>query len=123
MPKDGFKSITMSMESYDRIVRAYTAARPARERAGIRSLSGYVVSMMEWELGRAAVFARHTPRLRCLSLEPGAAILRDNIAGRTVEVAIRGGGLRCGSCGGDACLHVGFLLSMPQVCLMLGQGD
>lgn len=110
------------MDSYDRIVRAYAAARPAREQAGIRSLSGYVVRMMEEELRRAAVFARHTPGLKCLSLEQGAAVLRDNIADRTVKVAIRGGGLHCGSCGGDACIHVGFLLSVPQVYWLLEPG-
>jgi len=115
VPKEGFKSITVSTESYNRIVRAYKASAPAREQAGISSLSGYVMRMMEEELLRAAVFARHKPRLKCLSIEPEAAVLRDNIAGRIVEVAIGGGALHCKACGGDACLHVGFLLSIPQV--------
>lgn len=120
MPKEGFKTITVSVESYDRIARAYRAYRAtSREEAGIKSLAGYVVSMMENELVRAAVFARHKPRLKCLSLEPEAAVLRDNIAGSIVEVAIRGRDLHCKACGGDACLHVGFLLSIPQVYWLL----
>jgi len=119
VPKEGFRSVTMSMDSYDRIYRAYEASGASRGKAGTRSLSAYVVRLMEAELKRADVFARHRPWIKFIAIEDGVAILRDNMAGSIVEVAVRAGELDCKSCHGDACLHVGFLLSVPQVYWLL----
>lgn len=119
MPKPGFKSITVSEAVYDRFHDAYTNSKEDLSRKGVKSFSGYVSYMLEEQMLKDETFAKHAPRIKSISVESDCVILRDNVSGRIIEVAIRGGELACQHCEKGDCVHVGFVLSMPDVYDML----
>lgn len=119
MPKPGYKSITVSESVYNRFNSAYQKSRDELTRKGVKSFSGYVSYMLEEQMLKDETFARHAPRIKKISVEPDCVILRDNMHDRIVEVAVRSGEIVCQYCDQKDCVHVGFVLSMPDVYDML----
>ena len=105
----------MSDDAYNRFYSTFQKNKDELRRIGVKSLSGYVAYMMEERMKKDVAFSKHTPKIKCLAIEPNCAILRDNISGKIIEVGVQKGDLACQHCGKDDCIHVGFVLSMPSI--------
>jgi hypothetical protein len=115
MPKQGFKSITVSENVYNKFFKSYERSRSGLELKGITSFSGYLTSMMEEVMLKNETFAKHSPYIEKLSIEGNVIILRDNKVNRIVEIALENGELRCLLDQKKDCIHIGFVYSLPQV--------
>ncbi len=115
MPKEGFKSITVSDSIYDRFQDVYNSNKTALANKGVRSLSGYVSYKLEEAMGRDETFARHAPRIATISVESDRVILKDNARNRIVEIVLQQGELHCFLCDSNDCMHVGYAYSLPEV--------
>ena len=114
MPKEGFKSITVAEEIYDRFQEVYYANRADLAQRGVRSLSGYVSYMLKAAMDKDETFAKHKPKISLLMNEDDRVILMDNEENRVVEVAQKDGELFCHYCDSAECVHIGFVYSMPD---------
>ena len=115
MPKEGFKSITVSDYIYDRFQEVYNGNKETLATKGVRSLSGYVSYMLEEAMNRDETFARHAPKIESISVEDDRVILKDNLQNRIVEIVLQKGELHCFLCDAADCIHVGYVYSMPDV--------
>ncbi|MDE0091360.1 MAG: hypothetical protein OXP12_08465 [Thaumarchaeota archaeon] len=115
MPKEGFKSITVSDYIYDRFQEVYNGNKEALATKGVRSLSGYVSYMLEEAMNRDETFARYAPKIESISVEDDRVILKDNLKNRIVEIVLQKGELHCFLCDASDCIHVGYVYSMPDV--------
>ena len=115
MPKEGFKSITVSDYIYDRFQEVYNGSKEALATKGVRSLSGYVSYMLEEAMNRDETFARYAPKIESISVEDDRVILKDNLKNRIVEIVLQKGELHCFLCDAADCIHVGYVYSMPDV--------
>ena len=115
MPKEGFKSITVSDYIYDRFQDTFNSNKEALANKGVRSLSGYVSYMLEEAMTRDATFARYAPKITSISVEDDRVILKDNIQNRIVEIVLQNGEMHCFLCDSKDCMHVGYVFSMPDV--------
>ncbi|MCE2497932.1 MAG: hypothetical protein J4F28_02880 [Nitrosopumilaceae archaeon] len=115
MPKEGFKSITVSDYIYDRFQEVYNGNKEALATKGVRSLSGYVSYMLEEAMNRDETFARYAPKIESISVEDDRVILKDNLQNRIVEIVLQKGELHCFLCDAADCIHVGYVYSMPDV--------
>ena len=120
MPKEGFKSITVSDYIYDRFQDVFNSNKEALANKGVRSLSGYVSYMLEEAMNRDETFARFAPKIESISIEDDRVILKDNIQNRIVEIVLQNGAMHCFLCESNDCMHVGYVLSMPEVYAALG---
>lgn len=115
MPKEGFKSITVSDHIYDRFQDIYNDNKTTLAEKGVRSLSGYVSYMLEEAMVRDETFAQHAPKIERISVEDDRIILQDHIQNRVAEVVFQNGALYCFLCDAKNCMHVGYVFSMPDV--------
>lgn len=115
MPKEGFKSITVSDYIYDRFQEVYNGNKEVLATKGVRSLSGYVSYMLEEAMNRDETFARYAPKIESISVEDDRVILKDNLKNRIVEIVLQKGELHCFLCDASDCIHVGYVYSMPDV--------
>lgn len=115
MPKEGFKSITVSDYIYDRFQEVYNGNKETLATKGVRSLSGYVSYMLEEAMNRDETFARYAPKIESISVEDDRVILKDNLQNRIVEIVLQKGELHCFLCDAADCIHVGYVYSMPDV--------
>lgn len=107
MPKQGFRSITVSHAVYERFNDSYLANKEDLAAKGIRSITGYISGMLE-EAMRENEAARRPSRLRMLHVDFGRIVLMDAESGRVAEVVMQEGEPFCHMCGKDDCLHAGF---------------
>ena len=115
MPKEGFKSITVSETVYNRFSEAYSSNREALAVKGIRSLSGYVSYMLEERMQENEMLARHAPLMKKVSVDGDRVILLDNARNRVAEVVIQNGVMFCQLCEEHNCMHVGYAFALPDV--------
>lgn len=115
MPKEGFKSITVSDQIYDRFQDIYNENKETLANKGVRSLSGYVSYMLEESMNRDETFARFAPKIEGISIEDDRVILKDHIQNRIVEVVLQESEMHCYLCESKDCMHIGYVLSMPEV--------
>lgn len=115
MPKEGFKSITVSEHIYDRFQEVYNSNKQTLANKGVRSLSGYVSYMLEDAMQRDETFARYAPKIESISIEDDRVVLKDNLKNRIVEIVLQKGQLHCFLCDSTNCMHVGYVFSMPDV--------
>ena len=115
MPKEGFKSITVSDYTYERFQEAFEGSRKTMAAKGVTSLSGYVTYKLEEALDRDNTFARYAPKIENLSVEDDRVILKDNIKNRIVEVVIQQGEINCLFCNSRDCVHIGYVFSLPDI--------
>ena len=115
MPKEGFKSITVSESVYDKFYGIYKKNKEDLVMKGVNSFSGYITYMLEDMMQKDKIFARHAPKLEKISVDDDRVIIKDNIKDRISEVNIRKGELFCQLCEEKNCVHVGFVFSMHDV--------
>ena len=115
MPKEGFKSITVSEEIYDRFHAIYKDNKPNLTTKGINSFTGYITYMLEESMKKDKTFAAYAPMLETVTIYEDRVVLKDNIRNRIVEVVIQQGELFCFMCEEKNCVHVGFVFSIPEV--------
>lgn len=115
MPKEGFKSITVSESIYERFHNVYNSNKKTLANKGVRSLSGYVSYMLEEAMERDETFARHAPKISTISVEDDRVILKDNAKNRIVEIVLQQGSMHCFLCESNDCVHVGYAYSLPDV--------
>lgn len=115
MPKEGFKSITVSEIVYDKFFDVYDKNKDELTMKGVNSFSGYITYMLEEMMHKDKTFARYAPKLEKISIDNDRVILKDNIKNRIAEVAIQRGELYCQLCEKKDCAHVGFVFSIPDV--------
>lgn len=115
MPKAGFKSITVSETVYDKFHEIYQNNKNDLTMKGVNSFAGYVTYMLEEMMQKDETFARYAPKIEKISVDDDRVILRDNIKNRIAEVAIQKGELFCQLCDDKACVHIGFVFSLPDV--------
>ena len=115
MPKEGFKSITVSEYVYDKFQDVYNNNKETLATKGVRSLSGYVSYMLEEAMHRDATFALHAPKIERVSIEDDRVILKDNLQNRIAEVVFQKGKMHCFLCDSGECIHVGYVFSIPEV--------
>lgn len=115
MPKEGFKSITVSETVFQRFNEAYNASKEMLAARGIRSVSGYIGHMLSERMRESDVVEAHPPRIRKISADDDRVVLMDSKLNRVAEVAVRDGALFCQLCKTDKCLHVGFAYALPEV--------
>ena len=115
MPKSGFKSITVSENTYDRFQKVYKQNKNDLATKGVNSFSGYISYMLEETMRKNKTFAAYAPKLEKISVDDDRVILKDNIQDRIVEVVIQNGEMFCFLCEEKNCVHVGFVFSLPDV--------
>ena len=115
MPKAGFKSITVSETVYDRFHEVYQKSKGDLTRKGVNSFAGYVTYMLEEMMQKDETFARFAPKIVKIAVDDDRVVLQDNIKKRIAEVAVQKGELYCQLCEEKACVHVGFVFSLPDV--------
>jgi len=115
LPKEGFKSITVSETVYDKFHDVYQKNKNELIMKGVNSFAGYVTYMLEEMMQKDKTFARYAPKLEKISVDGDRVILKDNIKNRVAEVAIQRGELFCQLCEEKNCVHVGFVFSLPDV--------
>ena len=115
MPKAGFKSITVSENTYERFQKVYEQSKNDLATKGVNSFSGYITYMLEETMRKDKTFAVYAPKLEKISVDDDRVILKDNIQNRIVEVVIQNGEMFCFLCEKKSCVHVGFVFSLPDV--------
>ena len=115
LPKEGFKSITVSETVYDKFHDVYQKNKNELIMKGVNSFAGYVTYMLEEMMQKDKTFARYAPKLEKISVDGDRVMLKDNIKNRVAEVAIQRGELFCQLCEEKNCVHVGFVFSLPDV--------
>ncbi len=115
MPKEGFKSITVSETVYNRFNDAYANSKDTLAVQGIRSLSGYISYMLEERMQENEAMARHAPRIKKIAVDDDRVVLLDTKLNRIAEVAVQNGVMFCQLCEEKNCLHVGFAYAMPEI--------
>ncbi len=115
MPKEGFKSITVSESVYDRFNDAYNRSKESLANKGVRSLSGYVSYMLEERMQESEALARHAPMIEKISVDDDRIVLLDKTKNRVAEVVIQNGTLFCQLCEETDCMHVGYAFALPEV--------
>ncbi len=119
MPKDGFKSITVSDTVYDSFQDVYLKNKAGLAMKGVNSFSGYITYMLEEMMQKDKTFARYAPKIEKIAVDDDRVILKDNIQNRIAEVAVRRGELFCQLCEEKDCVHIGFVFSLPDVYAVL----
>ncbi len=115
MPKEGFKSITVSEIVYNKFFDVYQKNKEDLLMKGVNSFSGYVTYMLEEMMQKDKTFARYAPKIEKISVDGDRVILKDNIKNRIAEVAMQRGELFCQLCEDKNCIHVGFAWAIPEV--------
>lgn len=115
MPKEGFKSITVSDTVYDRYYEIYQKNKQDLAMKGVNSFAGYITYMLEQTMQKDKTFAKYAPKLEKVSIDDDRVIVKDNIKNRIAEVTIQRGELYCQLCEEKNCFHVGFVFSLPDV--------
>ncbi|MBI3190111.1 hypothetical protein HYZ41_00245 [archaeon] len=115
MPKEGFKSITVSDTVYDKYHEIYLKNKQELTMKGVNSFAGYITYMLEQTMQKDKTFAKYAPKLEKVSIDDDRVIVKDNIKNRIAEVAIQRGELYCQLCEEKNCFHVGFVFSLPDV--------
>lgn len=115
MPKEGFKSITVSEEVYDRFYQVYSKGKGDLSKKGVNSFAGYITYMLEEVMQKDKTFARYAPKLEKIAVDDDRVILKDNIKNRIVEISFPKGEPYCLLCEEKSCVHVGFAFSLPDV--------
>ena len=121
MPKDGFKSITVSETVYDKFYEVYQKSKDELVMKGVNSFSGYVTYMLEEMMAKDKTFSRYAPKIEKISIDNDRVILKDNIKNRIAEITIKNGELECCLCNEKVCVLVGFVFSLPDVYEILNQ--
>ncbi len=119
MPKNGFRSITISESIYNKFNRIYLGSKDELAIKGIRSLSGYISYMLESRMQEDEALARHVPMIKKIAVEEDRVVLLDNEKNRIAEVVARDGELYCQLCEVIGCMHAGFAYALPEVNAML----
>ncbi|HET6516776.1 MAG TPA: hypothetical protein VFG25_00945 [Nitrosopumilaceae archaeon] len=115
MPKEGFKSITVSETVYNKFFDVYQKNKEDLVMKGVNSFSGYVTYMLEEMMQKDKTFARYAPKIEKISVDEDRVILKDTIENRIAEVAVQRGELFCQLCEDKNCVHVGFAWAIPEV--------
>lgn len=115
MPKEGFKSITVSDTVYDKFYEIYQKNKQELTMKGVNSFAGYITYMLEQTMQKDKTFAKYAPKLEKVSIDDDRVIVKDNIKNRIAEVTIQRGELYCQLCEEKSCFHVGFVFSLPDV--------
>ena len=115
MPKDGFKSITVSETVYNKFYDVYQKNKQDLTMKGVNSFAGYVTYMLEETMQKDKTFAKYAPKLEKVSVDEDRVLIKDNIKNRIAEVAIQRGELYCQLCEDKNCFHIGFVFSLPDV--------
>ncbi len=115
MPKDGFKSITVSEIVYNKFYDVYQKNKQELTMKGVNSFAGYVTYMLEETMQKDKTFAKYAPKLEKVSVDEDRVLIKDNIKNRIAEVAIQRGELYCQLCEDKSCFHIGYVFSLPDV--------
>ncbi len=115
MPKEGFKSITVSEVVYSKFFDVYQKNKQDILMKGVNSFSGYVTYMLEEMMQKDKTFAKYAPKIEKISVDEDRVILKDTIKNRIAEVAMQRGELFCQLCEDKNCVHVGFAWAIPEV--------
>ncbi len=115
MPKEGFKSITVSEVVYDKFHDVYQKNKNELLMKGVNSFAGYVTYMLEEMMQKDKTFAKYAPKIEKISVDEDRVILKDTIKNRIAEVAMQRGELFCQLCEDKNCVHVGFAWAIPEV--------
>ncbi|HEU04176.1 MAG TPA: hypothetical protein ENH95_03540 [Nitrosopumilus sp.] len=115
MPKEGFKSITVSEVVYSKFFDVYQKNKQDLLMKGVNSFSGYVTYMLEEMMQKDKTFAKYAPKIEKISVDEDRVILKDTIKNRIAEVAMQRGELFCQLCEDKNCVHVGFAWAIPEV--------
>ncbi len=115
MPREGFRSITVSQAVYDRFYKRYQTHKKDLELKGISSFTGYITSILEELMMKEEIFARYAPFIQEFGVQGDTVILWDNKVNRSVEVVLKDKELYCRFDERSDCVHVGYAYSIPQV--------
>jgi hypothetical protein len=115
LPKEGFKSITVSEVVYSKFFDVYQKNKEDLLMKGVNSFSGYVTYMLEEMMQKDKTFAKYAPKIEKISVDEDRVILKDTIENRIAEVAMQRGELYCQLCEDKNCVHVGFAWAIPEV--------
>ena len=115
MPKQGFKSITVSEHVYNKFFEVYDKRKKDLELKGITSFSGYLTSMMEEMMIKHEIFSKYAPFMEKISIDQDRIIIKDNKKNRIVEVILKDGELLCLLDERKDCIHIGFVYSIPEM--------
>ncbi|MCY3854618.1 MAG: hypothetical protein OXF28_04395 [Thaumarchaeota archaeon] len=121
MPKDGFKSITLSEIVYNKFYNIYKENKVYLTMKGINSFAGYITYMLEDIMEKDKESSRYFPKLKKISSDNDRIILQDNIKNRIIEVIFRNNEPYCLFCEEKNCFHIGFVFSLPEVYKILNK--
>ncbi|GKS66994.1 hypothetical protein YTPLAS73_05410 [Nitrosarchaeum sp.] len=79
--------------------------------------------MIEEMVQNDKVFARYVPNLEKISINDDRVVLKDHIKNRIIEVIAQRGELFCNLCNEKDCIHIKFVVSLPEVYEILKTKD
>jgi len=100
---------------YEKLSPMYEKNKERLALKGMNSFSGYVSFMLDEAIKKDKSFARYVPKIEKISVDDDTVILKDNIKNKIAEVVLQKGELFCKLCKKKACVHVGFVFSLPDI--------
>ena len=116
MPKNGFRSLTISAKTYQILENSYKASKHRLATMGINSLSAYTVYFLYRQIQANEIFAQYPPLFTEKILDANQIFITDhNEKDRVVELKIKEDTIFCTKCESTNCAHVGFCCTIPEV--------
>lgn len=113
MPVQGFKTITVSEEIYQRYAAWWEKNQESYKVTGITSFSGFMphqLSEAHKQIGLKIRFLQiHSP-----VLPESIILLNDQWENKIIELERTDDTIFCKSCNKNSCMHVGFCYSLQQ---------
>jgi len=109
MPKEGFKSVTLKEDVYNKYVEIVNNLN--KTSSGKISLS----EVFEWLLFIYGTSPVQLPRLSKWGLYDDRVSIMDSVENKIIDVKIREGSLYCMLCESEQCIHTGFAYALPEV--------
>ena len=110
MPPKGFKTISLPVEVYERLMKMLNIANEAAGYRKYRSVGQFLEALLaEYEKTIEVPYFEH------FNVYEDHITIWDHRRKRLIDVFIRNGKLICEFCKSDGCEHVKFALTIPKV--------
>ncbi len=111
MPQQGQKSITLSGEQLKRLEKEY---KKEREKVSSKSFASFIAESAIIELERKQIL-RESQIISLIALQGNTIFLKDVRKSSLIEVTIKDKEPYCLHDSKSDCIHVGFVLALPEV--------
>lgn len=117
MPTEGFKSITVREDVYDRFHEVFLKNKEALSKQGVHTFAAYITKSINKVMKETLV----NYRFKLIYLEENNVVIKDTKRNRILNIIIQNKGLWCLNCQREFCIHTGFCFSLHQIYPLLAK--